>query len=317
MWTYIIKRLLLIIPTIFLVIIIVFLMIQLVPGDVVEQMLSEMEQQFQESDVAAMRKAMGIDVPIHVQIGRYMWGILRGDLGNSLWTGKPVLDELIAKFPVSAELGVLGILTGLLIALPVGVYSAIRQDTTGDYVSRTFAILAISLPPFWVGTLVVIYPSIWWDWSPSMEYIPIAVNPMGNLVMFIIPAIILGMVLSGTTMRMTRTMMLEVLRQDYIRTAWSKGLQERTIVLRHAFKNALIPVITVIGLQVPILIGGAVAIEVIFNLPGVGSYLVQAIGRRDFIAIAGVNLFVASAVLFINLAIDLTYGFLDPRVRYG
>jgi len=202
------------------------------------------------------------------------------------------------------------------VALPIGIWSAIRQDTWGDYAGRTFAILAISLPGFWLATMVIVYPSIWWGWSPSMEYIPFTKDPMGNFIQFIIPAVILGLVFSGGTMRMIRTMMLEVLRQDYIRTAWSKGLNERTVIMRHALKNALIPVVTIVGAQLPILVGGAVVEEQIFALPGVGRYLIDAINRRDYPIISGVNLIIATVILFSNLLIDLIYAWLDPRIQY-
>ncbi len=243
-------------------------------------------------------------------------GVLEGDLGNSLWSGRSITSEMGAKIPVSFELGLIALVTSLIVALPIGIYSAIRQDTWGDYAGRTFAILAISLPGFWIATMVIVYPSIWWGWSPSMEYIPFFKDPIGNLIQFVIPGVIMGMTMSGATMRMTRTMMLEVLRQDYIRTAWSKGLAERTVILRHALKNALIPVVTMVGMQLPILIGGAVITEQIFALPGIGRYLVDAINRRDYPIISGINLVIATMVLFVNLAIDLTYAWLDPRVQY-
>ena len=316
MSAYVIRRVLLMIPSIFLVTLIVFLLIQLIPGDIVEMMLVDFQYRFQESDLAAMKKQLGIDVPIYEQYIRWMGGVLRGDLGTSLWSNRPVITDLLSRLPVSVELGILAIIVALLISLPVGVYSAIRQDTVGDYVGRTFAILCISLPSFWLGTMVIVYPSIWLDWTPSMEYISFTEDPVGNLVQFIIPSTILGMYLSGTTMRMARTMMLEVLREDYIRTAWSKGLKERVVIVRHAFKNASIPVITNVGLHIPILVGGTVVLEQIFALPGVGRYMLDAITRRDYIVIAGVNLMVAVVVLVSNLITDLSYAWLDPRVQY-
>ena len=181
---------------------------------------------------------------------------------------------------------------------------------------RTIAVLAISLPSFWIATMVIVYPAIWWNWSPSMEYIPFLQDPGGNLLQFILPAAIMGMVMSGTTMRMTRTMMLEVLRQDYIRTAWSKGLRERTIVVRHALKNALMPVVTIVGMMVPVLIGGSVILEQIFALPGVGRWVLEAINMRDYPIISGINLVIATVVLACNLLVDMTYAWMDPRIRY-
>jgi peptide/nickel transport system permease protein len=315
--TYIIRRLLLIIPTLLLVTIIVFLSVRFVPGDVIDIMVSEMGvTEDREGATLRLRHEMGLDVPIYIQYGRWVGAAFRGDLGESLWSGRSITSELGAKLPISLELGVLAIITALIIALPIGIYSAMRQDTSGDYVGRSFAILCISLPSFWLGTMVIVFPSVWWNWTPAMEYIPFASNPTANLVQFIIPGVIMGMVMSGTTMRMTRTMMLEVLRQDYIRTAWSKGLVERVVVTRHALKNALIPVVTIIGLQIPILIGGSAIMETIFVLPGVGRYLVEALGRRDYPILSGINLVMASFVLIVNLGIDLVYAYLDPRVQY-
>ena len=317
MRTYILRRVLLIIPTLFLVTIIVFLSVRFVPGDVIDMMVAEMGvTEDREGAAMRLREQMGLDKPIYVQYGRWVGSAFRGDLGESLWSGRSITSEMGAKLPISLELGIMAMITALIIALPIGIYSAIRQDTGGDYVGRSFAILCISLPGFWLGTMVIVFPSVWWNWTPSMEYIPLFSDPGTNLVQFIIPAVIMGMVMSGNTMRMTRTMMLEVLRQDYIRTAWSKGLVERVVVTRHALKNALIPVVTIVGLQVPILIGGTAIMEQIFVLPGVGRYLVEALGRRDYPILSGINLIMASFVLVVNLVVDLVYAYLDPRVQY-
>lgn len=319
MQAYIIRRLLLIIPTLFLVTLIVFFSVRFIPGDVVDLMASEMGLE-SGVDVEVMaehvRQVLGLDVPVHVQYVKWLGNLFQGDLGESLWRREPVAEQIFQRLPVSLELGVLAIITALVIAFPIGVYSAIRQDTAGDYTGRTFAILCISLPSFWLGTMVMVYPSVWWGWTPPLRYIPFFDNPVGNLFQFIIPGTILGMILSGNTMRMTRTMMLEVLRQDYIRTAWAKGLTERTVIVRHALKNALIPVITTIGLIMPFLIGGAVITEQIFCLPGVGWLLIQSLNQRDYPIISGINLILAVFVLCLNLVIDLTYGWLDPRVHY-
>ena len=210
----------------------------------------------------------------------------------------------------------MAIVIGLLIALPVGIYSAIRQDTAADYLGRTAAVLGLATPNFWLALMVMIYPAIWWGWSPPMEWVPFPEDPLGNLGVLIIPSLILGTAMSASTMRMTRTMMLEVLRQDYIRTAWSKGLRERVVVVRHATKNALIPVVTLIGMSLPILVGGSVIIENIFNLPGLGRLMVVALNNRDYPVVSGINLFFATVVIGVNLTIDLMYPLLDPRVRY-
>ncbi len=227
-----------------------------------------------------------------------------------------VEEKILGRLPVTIELGVMAIVIGLSIALPVGIYSAIRQDTAVDYAGRSIAILGLATPNFWLALMVMIYPAIWWGWSPPMRLITFSEDPLGNLGMFLIPSLILGTYLAAATMRMTRTMMLEVLRQDYIRTAWSKGLKERVVVVRHAVKNVLIPVVTMIGLQLPILVGGAVIIENIFNLPGLGRLMLVALNDRDFPVVAGINLVFGSAVMGINLMIDLVYAVLDPRVRY-
>jgi len=217
---------------------------------------------------------------------------------------------------VTVELGAMALVLGLLISVPLGVYSAIRQDSWGDYVGRSIAIGLIAIPGFWIGTMIMVFPSIWWQWTPPLEYIHFTEDPLGNLRMMVIPAVVLGTHMSGATMRMTRTMMLEVLRQDYIRTAWSKGLKERLVIIRHALKNAFIPVVTIVGLQLPIMIGGTVIIEQIFCLPGMGRFMLEAINQRDYTIVSGVNLLIVAFVLVNNLMVDLTYGYLDPRIRY-
>ncbi len=326
MRAYVIRRLLLIIPTLILVTIIVFFTIRLIPTDVIDIMLTEQVESSSAYDRETLERELGLDAPLHIQYGRWLGflptpdegfnGILQGNLGESLWTKITVTNELKNRLPVSFELGLISLIIGQLIALPIGIYSAIRQDTVGDYISRTFAIVCIAVPSFWLGTMVMVFPALWWNWSPPMQYIRLTADPIGNLKMMLLPAAILGMVLSGTTMRMTRTMMLEVLRQDYIRTAWAKGLRERVVVMRHALKNALIPIVTIIGMQLPLLIGGSVIIENIFCLPGVGALMVRVINNRDYIVLSGLNLVMAVVVLLINLGVDVTYSYLDPRVHY-
>ncbi len=321
MRAYIIRRLLLIIPTLLIAGGIIFFAIRLIPGNVIDLMLAQRGGTSVISEAeerAIIEKRLGLDVPIHVQFGRWLNGIiLHGDLGTCLWKGTPVTREILPRIPITLELGLFGLLIALVISFPIGVYSAIRQDSAGDYAGRSFAIACIALPDFWLGTLVVVFPSIWFNWSPSVLYIPFTEDPVGILQHFIILGAILGMSLSGVTMRMIRTMMLEVLRQDYIRTAWSKGLKENVVILRHALKNALIPVVTIFGLQMPVLISGTVILEQIFALPGMGRLLIESALLRDYTVVSGVILFIAVAVLFINLIIDLIYGFLDPRIHYA
>ena len=270
-----------------------------------------------EVDREALERRLGLDVPVYVQYGRWIGGILlHGSLGESLLGRWAVEEEILGRLPVTIELGVMAIIIGLLIALPVGIYSAIRQDTAADYLGRSIAIIGLATPNFWLGIMVMIFPAIWWGWAPPMELVSFTEDPLGNLGVFIIPSLILGTASAAATMRMMRTMMLEVLRQDYIRTAWSKGLRERVVIIRHTLKNALIPVVTLIGLQLPILVGGAVIMENIFNLPGIGRLLLKALDERDYPMVSGINLFFATGVVLLNLLIDLIYPYLDPRVRY-
>ena len=316
---YIIRRLLLMIPTMLLITIIVFLMVRFIPGDVVELMVMEHAQQQAgqvELDVEAMRAMIGLDQPIHVQYGEWMSDVARGNLGESLWTGRALKDMLVERLPVTFELGILAFLIAQLIAFPIGIYSAMRQDTLGDYVGRSAAIMGLSAPGFWLATMVMVFPAIWWGWSPPVCYTPFLDDPITNLQQFIIPAVLLGAAMSAITMRMLRTTMLEVLRQDYVRTAWSKGLKERVVVMRHALKNSLIPVVTIISGQIPIMIGGTVIFEQIFSLPGIGRLFFDAIVTRDYTIVSGLNLLLAGVGLFIILATDLSYAYLDPRVRY-
>ncbi len=317
MRAYIIRRLLLIIPTLFILSIIVFLSVRFIPGDVIDVMLARMEGLVGEIDREAVEHMLGLDVPVYVQYGRWIGGIFRhGTLGESLYGHWSVEEKIIGRLPVTIELGLLAILIGLVIALPVGIYSAIRQDTAGDYVGRSVAIIGLATPNFWLGMMIIIFPAIWFGWSPPIKMVPFTEDPLGNLAVFIIPSMILGTAMAAATMRMTRTMMLEVLRQDYIRTAWSKGLKERIVIIRHTIKNALIPVVTLIGLQLPILVGGAVIMENIFNLPGIGRLMLDALQNRDYPMVSGINLFFATGVVLLNLLIDLIYPYLDPRVRY-
>ena len=317
MSAYIIRRLLLTIPTLFVLSILVFLSVRFIPGDVIDAMFGDMQYLGGGIDREAFERMLGLDLPVYVQYGRWMGGILlRGTLGDSLLGDWRVEEKIWGRLPVTIELGAMALVIRVLIAVPVGIYSAIRRNTAADYAGRTIAIMGLATPNFWLGTMVIVYPAIWWAWSPPMGLIPFSEDPLGNLGMFLIPSLILGTYLAAATMRMTRTMMLEVLRQDYIRTAWSKGLKERVVVIRHAIKNALVPVVTLIGMQLPILAGGSVIIENIFNLPGLGRLMLDALDDRDYPVVSGVNLFFGTAVMVINLMIDLTYAFLDPRVRY-
>jgi len=267
-------------------------------------------------EAEALRQEYGLDQPMVVQYLRWMKQVLQGRFGMALEWKRPVSEVIGDRLWLTMVVSVSAIFLTWLLALPIGIYSAIRQDTAGDYLTRSFSILMLAVPSFWMGTMVMVFPSIWWGWSPQVNFVAFTVDPVQNLKQMILPALILGTALSAITMRLTRTMMLEVLRQDYIRTAWAKGLSEPLVVIRHALRNALIPVVTLIGLQAPILIGGAVIVEQIFVIPGMGLLLLDAISQRDYPIITGVALIIGLSVMLINLAVDLSYGLLDPKVRY-
>jgi len=317
MRAYFIKRLLAVIPTLIIASLLIFFLIRVVPGNIIDLMIAQHDVGSEEVTREKIEKALGLDVPVHVQYVRWMKGIiLHGDLGQSLWKDVTVMEEIRHRVPVTFELGIIAIVIGLSIAIPIGIFSAVRQDTIGDYAGRTVAILGIAVPGFWLGTMIVVYPAVWWGWSPPIDLVPFSKDPVANLKTFLVPASVLGFALAGVTMRMTRAMMLEVLRQDYIRTAWAKGLRERIVIIRHALKNALIPVVTIVGLQIPILVGGTVVIEQIFVLPGMGLLMLEAVNQRDYPIVTGVMLFIGLVVLLVNLFVDMSYGFLDPKVRF-
>ena len=315
MRAYLGRRLLALIPTLFFASLIVFISMRLIPGDVIDLMLAQNDI-VTGQDRAKIEAALGLDQPVYVQYFRWIGDALTGDLGSSLWQNVPVTDQLLVSLPITFELGLLALIVALSVSIPIGVYSAMRQDTAGDYIARSFSLVVLAIPSFWLGTLVMVFPSVWWRWAPELEYIPFFDDPIANLKHMIIPAILLGLSMSAVTMRMTRTMMLEVMRQDYIRTARAKGVGEKLLVMRHALRNGLIPVITLIGLQAPLLIGGAVILEQIFVVPGMGLLLLEAVFQRDYPVISGVFLVVGVGVLVINLLVDLSYGWLDPKVRH-
>ncbi len=311
---YVLRRVALAVPTLFLVSVIVFLMMRLMPGDVATRMV---EGHAYAPTLDALRKELGLDRPVHVQYLEWIGGIvLRGDFGRSYWTRQPIWEEFVWRFPVTLELALLTILISVSIGIVVGIVSAVRQDTPSDYLGRIFAILALSVPYFGLAVLVVVLPSIYWKWTPVWTYVRFTTDPLANLKILIVPALVFGVTRAGPIMRIMRSSLLDVLRQEYIRTAWSKGLGERTIILRHALKNAMIPVISLVGLQTPLYIGGSVIIEAIFRLPGVGHFFFEALTRLDYPVVQSVNLIVAAMVVGLNLLIDLSYAFLDPRIRY-
>ena len=315
MRVYIAKRAVLAVPTLLLVSVVVFSLMHLIPGDAVIARLQEVGSVTDET-IHAMRHELGLDKPFYQQLGDWLWGLGRGDLGQSLWTREPVADRLVAAIPVSAELALGGLMLAVLIAVPLGVLSAIRQDSWMDYLARLFVIFGISLPDFWVGTLLILYLSLWFGFLPPLGYTALCDDPIRNLQQFLLPMLVLGLRLSATTARMVRSTMLEALRQDYIRTARAKGLRETFVVYQHALKNAVIPVVTILGTQLSTLLGGTVILETLFSLPGVGFLMFSSIGFRDYPQIQANVLFLSVVLVVVNLLVDISYAWLDPRIRY-
>ena len=317
MQRYIARRLLLMVPTLLGVTFVVFLMVRAVPGDVIDQILGDYGAGDAETK-AALRKEYSLDGNVVTQYIRWLGDLGQFDFGKSIISNRTVTSELKNRLPVTLELSFLAIFFSLLIAIPVGILSAIRQDSAADYLSRTFAISLLAVPGFWVGLMLITMAGRYFTWGvPPKNYINFQDDPIGNLRMLSVPAMILGAGLSGGVMRFTRSAMLEVLRQDYVRTAWSKGLRERVIITRHVMRNALIPVVTVVGLQLPILVGGTVIIETVYSIPGMGRYYVASVNQLDYPVIQAINVIVALVVVFANLGVDLLYSVLDPRIRYS
>jgi peptide/nickel transport system permease protein len=310
---YLAKRLLVAVPSLLIASLIVFTLPRLIPGDVVVLMLAEKAYA---KDIDELRAKLGLDRPLPVQYVEWLGKVARGDLGESLWTRRPVVEEIGQRLPITFELALLGLAVALIIAIPVGVISAARQDTIADYVARSIAILGLSVPAFWLATLLIVLPAIWWGWRPVTGFVEFSRDPIGHVVQLFLPAAILGIAVGAALMRLTRGMLLEVLRQDYVRTAWAKGLGERVILMKHALRNAVIPVVTLLGTQLPQIIGGTVIIETVFGLPGMSRFLFDAINQRDYPVIQGVNLVVVSVIVLVNLGVDALYAVLDPRIRY-
>jgi peptide/nickel transport system permease protein len=312
---YFLRRILLTIPALIGVTLIISGMIRLLPGDAVDIMLQDYSGYAKDAD--DLREKLGLKRPFYVQYITWFGGLFRGDLGRSLSDQAPVTTELAQRLPVTFELGLMGMVIGLLIAIPLGVFSAVRQDTVPDYLARSLAIAMLAIPGFWIGTLAITLPSIWFKWTPPLRYTRLTDDVGKNLQQMIIPAVILGIGLSGSMMRLTRAQMLEVLRQEYVRTARAKGLNEWKVVFRHALRNAVIPVVTLLGLQMGVLIGGTVVLERVFNLPGMGRYLLDSLNSRDYPVVQAIVLIFAALIIFSNLLVDLLYAWLDPRIRYS
>jgi peptide/nickel transport system permease protein len=315
MTQYIAKRLLASILVLFVISIIVFVAVRAIPGDVCKIVLNV--QDVDQAQCDAVRSELGLDEPIPAQYVKYMGGVLTGDWGQALISQQDVWHEIKIRIPLTVELTVLATGFAILIALPMGIISAMKQDTPIDYVLRITSIGWLSLPSFWIATMLIVFPAKWWGYSPPVGYVDIWEDPMKNLEQLYLPAFSLGLALSASLTRITRSSMLEVLRQDYIRTARAKGLKDRVVVVKHAMKNAMIPVITLFGLQVGVLFGGTVVLEGIFSLPGLGFLTFQAVTVKDYTQVQGVVLFFATVLVSINLLVDLSYAWFDPRIRYA
>jgi peptide/nickel transport system permease protein len=315
--TYLAKRLLLIVPTLFGVAAVVFLIMRVIPGDVTLLILGgDQTGRIDPQQLAAMRHQLGLDQPLAVQFGTWLWGVLRLDFGTSLWTGQPVIEEVLIRLPLSLEVAILATVVSVLLAIPLGMIAAVRQDSWVDYVIRVVSIGGQAIPSFWVGILVILALVIYFGWGPPLEFTPPWVDPWANFQQLIWPVLTVGYRYAAVTTRMTRSTVLEVLREDYIRTAWAKGLRERAVVIRHALKNAMLPVITLVGTEFAFLIGGLVVTETVFTLNGVGRFVVDAVAHRDYPVVQALVFLIALCFVVVNLLIDLTYAWFDPRIRY-
>ena len=311
---YLSARVLSIVPTIVGVGILVFLLIRLIPGTVVEQILGA-QFNVSQGQIDALRHYFGLDQPLHTQFLHWSGRVLRGDLGDSWRNGQPVTSLIWSRLPVTAELAGLSLLVASLVAIPIGVLSAVRRGGVLDSALRMMSLVGLSIPEFWLGTLLILVASRSLSWTPAARYVPLSDDPIGNLKVMVLPVLTIAAVLTANITRMTRSAMLDVLSRDYVRTARAKGLHERRVLVAHALRGALVPIVTIVGLQAGYLLGGAVVVEQVFTLPGIGRLVVGAIQQRDYPLVQGVILVSALLFILINLLVDVLYGVLDPRVR--
>ena len=316
MTTYVVGRLLLMIPTLLGVAILTFVIMRLVPGDIVELRYASGGAGVSQELIDTERRLLGLDKPMAAQFADWMFGIVRLDFGTSLWTGRSVIDEIGIRLELSIELAILATLLAIALAVPLGVMAAIKQDTWIDYAIRIFSIGGLAMPSFWIGILIVLALLTVFYWSPPLTFTSLFEDPVANLSQLIWPALAVGYRYAAVAMRMTRSSVLEVMREDYIRTARAKGASERAVVIRHALRNSLLPVVTVISLEFAFLIGGLVVTEQVFNLNGIGKLLVDAVAHRDYTLIQALVLLLAFVFVFVNFLVDMFYVVLDPRIRY-
>ena len=319
MQAYIAKRCLLFIPTLLLATLLAFLLLRIIPGDpaLVKLAGETGDAKFTQAELHDLQVKLGTDRPLYVQYGKWVWGMLKLDFGMSMFFEEPVVDDLIAKFPITLELTVLAMLLAIIIAVPLGLVSAIKQNTPADYIARIISITGIALPNFWVGILIVYFLVFLFAWMPPLGYANLWDDPVTNLQQFIFPALALGFFEMAFVARVTRSSMLEVYREDYTRTARGKGLAERVVIVRHALKNALLPVVTISGFQFGRLLAGTVVIENIFMIPGMGRLLIDSVFHRDYTMVQAIVMVITVSVLLLNLVLDVVYGWLNPRIRYS
>lgn len=318
MWQYILKRLLLMIPTLLGVAVVVFLLMHVVPGDIAMLVLGAGEQGGDVNffELERVRQKLGLNRPLYEQFFSWVWGIARLDFGTSLWSGAPVLEELGIRFPLTFEVAIFATLISTIIAVPLGTLAAIRQDTWIDYAVRVFSIGGQAIPNFWTGILLILFLVIYFQWSPPLVFVPLWEDPWENFKQLVWPIVTVGYRNAAVSTRLTRSAVLEVIREDYIRTAWAKGLRELVVVLKHTLKNAMLPVITIIGAEFAFLMGGLVVTETVFTLNGLGRFVVDAILHRDIPVVQTMVVLTAFVIVFINLVEDLLYAWLDPRISY-
>jgi len=316
-WQYIVKRVLLIIPTLVGTALVVFVLMHVVPGDTALLILgSDQGGEVNIQELGRVRKLLGLDRPLHEQFLAWLWGIVRLDFGTSLWTRAPIMDELLIRLPVSLEIAVFATLLSTLIAIPLGTLAAIRQDSWIDYAVRVFSIGGLAIPAFWTGILIILFLVLYFEWGPPLIFVSLFDDPWENFKQLVWPIITVGYRNAAVGTRLTRSTVLEVMREDYIRTAWAKGLRERMVVAKHTLKNAMLPVITIIGAEFAFLMGGLVVTETVFTLNGLGSFVVDAILHRDMPVVQTLVLLTAFVIVFVNLIVDLLYAWFDPRISY-
>ena len=316
MHKYLIKRFLLMLPTLFGVALVTFMLIRVIPGDVVELRYSGDRGAVSQEILDQERARIGLDQPVWKQFVTWLWGVVRFDFGTSMWTGAPIWEEIKLRFALSFQLAIMATAVAVLLAVPLGVLAALKQDTWVDYGVRIFSIAGLAMPSFWLGIVLILLMLVVFKWLPPMVYTPFWTNPVQNMAQLIWPALAVGYRYSAIATRMTRSAMLEVLREDYIRTARAKGLMQKLILSRHALKNAMLPVVTVIALEFAFLIGGLVVTEQVFNLNGIGLLFVQAVAHRDYTLLQALIMLVAGAFIVVNFMMDIAYAWLDPRIRY-